>query len=293
MKSIIVSILVCFFIVASGLSAFGEEWTAEQKEVWSLVVADVENFKKGNFEMIMENRHDDFISWWFSKASPSNEVMFPYQYKGWVLYEVPKNWELNPLSIKILGNNAIVTYKYKRGGVDSISGGRSFDVFLKQNTKWLLFGHIGTSCIKPATCNIEDSGSKAFVEEMTAEQKEVWEAVVADIDNFKTGNVEKILGARHDDFILWWNNKLLPFDKELARYNYKGWFGYEIPKNWELNPLAVKISGNIAIVAWTYKISGEKFSENGRSFDVWIKQNNKWVLWGSTSASCEKPALCQ
>ena len=99
--------------------------------------------------------------------------------------------------------------------------------------------------------------------------------------------------ARHDDFILWQGSKALPFDKELTISSYKEWFGYEIPKNWELNPLAVRISGNIAIVAWTYKISGEMFSENGRSFDVWIKQNNKWVLLGATGAPCDKPATCQ
>jgi ketosteroid isomerase-like protein len=137
------------------------------------------------------------------------------------------------------------------------------------------------------------SGFQAYGEELTAEQKEVWNAVVADVENFKTGDVDKVMEARHDDLILWWNNKSLPFDKELARYNYKGWFGYEIPKNWELNPLTIKISGNIAIVAYTYKISGELYSDNGRSFDVWVKQNNKWLLLGSTGASCEKPAKCQ
>jgi hypothetical protein len=37
MKYIIISMLVCIFIVASGFQAFGEDWTSEQKEVWSVV----------------------------------------------------------------------------------------------------------------------------------------------------------------------------------------------------------------------------------------------------------------
>ena len=37
MKLTMISIFVCVFIVASGFQAIGEEWTAEQKEVWSVV----------------------------------------------------------------------------------------------------------------------------------------------------------------------------------------------------------------------------------------------------------------
>ena len=137
------------------------------------------------------------------------------------------------------------------------------------------------------------SGLSAFGQEWTAEQKEVWNAVLADIENFKTGDVDKIMEVRHDDFILWWNSKPLPFDKGLARCNYKGWFDWDIPKNLEAKPLAIRISGNIAIVAYTYELSGEKSSESGRSFDILVKQNNKWLLLGSTGARCDKPATCK
>ena len=117
--------------------------------------------------------------------------------------------------------------------------------------------------------------------------------MVADVENFKTGDVDKIMEKRHDDFITWWGHNALPFNKDMAPYQYKGWFSYEIPKNFERNPLTIKISGNIAIVAYTYEISGELYSDSGRSFDVWVKQNNKWLLLGSTGASCEKPATCK
>lgn len=137
------------------------------------------------------------------------------------------------------------------------------------------------------------SGLSAFGQEWTAEQKEVWNVVVADIENFKTGDVDKIMEKRHDDLIIWWSNRTLAFGKKLATYQYKGWFDFEIPKNWELNPVTIKISGNIAIVAYTYKISGEKISDSGKNFDVWVKQNNQWLLLGTTGASCEKPAKCQ
>ncbi len=136
-------------------------------------------------------------------------------------------------------------------------------------------------------------GFQVFAEEWSAEQKEVWNVLLADIENFKKGDVQKIMDERHDDLVIWWNTRPEPFDKELAPYRYSAWFKYDIPKNWELNPLTIKISGNIAIIANTYKFSGEKLSENGRLFSVLVKQNNKWLLLGSSGASCEKPAKCQ
>jgi ketosteroid isomerase-like protein len=137
------------------------------------------------------------------------------------------------------------------------------------------------------------SGFQAFGAEWTTEQKEVWDATLADVELFKKGDVEKIMGNRHEDMVVWWNDNSLPFDKELAPYKYNDWFNYDIPKNWELKPITIKISGNIAIIAYTYKFSGEILSGSGRNIEVWVKQNNKWLLLSSTGASCEKSAKCQ
>ena len=70
MKSIIVSILVCAFIVAPSFQAFGEEWTAEEKDVWNVVAADTESYKAGDVDKIMEKRHDDILDWWSNKKIP-------------------------------------------------------------------------------------------------------------------------------------------------------------------------------------------------------------------------------
>ena len=135
--------------------------------------------------------------------------------------------------------------------------------------------------------------SKAFGQEWTTEQKEVWDAVVADIENFKKGDVEGILASRHDDVVIWWGNKQVPFDKELLKLNYKGWFDYDKPVNWELKPLAIKIVGNVASIFYTYKFSGSRTSGTGRDIDTWIKQNNKWLMINSFGASCDKLPPCQ
>ena len=63
MKSLTISILVCIFMVASGLQAFGEEWTPEQKEVIETVRAIWEAFKDGDIEAIMAKKHDASVYW--------------------------------------------------------------------------------------------------------------------------------------------------------------------------------------------------------------------------------------
>ena len=133
----------------------------------------------------------------------------------------------------------------------------------------------------------------AFGQEWTAEQKEVWNVLITNIENFKTGDVDKIMDGLHDDFILWWNDMPIPVEKELAYYKYRAWFKYDIPKNWELKPLTIKISGNIALVATRYKHSGKKLTQSGRSLSVYVKQNNEWLLLSHTAVSCDKPAKCQ
>jgi ketosteroid isomerase-like protein len=135
--------------------------------------------------------------------------------------------------------------------------------------------------------------SKAFGQEWTTEQKEVWKVVVADIELFKQGDIEGILAARHDDLVIWWGSKPIPFDKELLRFNYKGWFDYDIPDKWELEPLAIKIVGNVASVFYTYKFSGKILSGSGRDLETWIKKDNKWILINSLGASCDKLPPCK
>ena len=63
--------------------------------------------------------------------------------------------------------------------------------------------------------------SKAFGQDWTAEQKEVWDVVVADYELFKEGDVEGILASRHDDVAILYANKKVLLDKQLLKLNYK------------------------------------------------------------------------
>ena len=134
---------------------------------------------------------------------------------------------------------------------------------------------------------------QVFGREWTAEQKEIWEVVVADYELFKQGDWEGILASRHENVVIWWTNEAWPFDKEMAPFNYRTWFDYDKPVKWELEPLAIKVVGNVASVAYTSKFSGKILSGRSRNMATWIKQNNKWLMINSFSASCDKLPLCK
>lgn len=134
---------------------------------------------------------------------------------------------------------------------------------------------------------------EAIGQEWSSEQKEVWQAVEADIESFKKGDLEGIMASRHDDAIIWWSNRSMPCDKKLALFNYKDWFDYDMPVNWDLEPLAIQVFGNVANVFYMYRFRGNILSGSGRRMDTWIKQDNKWLMMGSFGASCDKLPPCK
>ena len=81
MARISVSIILCGMFIFWGFQVFGQEWTAEQKEIWEVVKADIELFKKGDLEGLSASRHEDVIIWWGSEAMPFDKKMAMVNYR--------------------------------------------------------------------------------------------------------------------------------------------------------------------------------------------------------------------
>jgi hypothetical protein len=58
---ILVSIILLGIFLFWNSKAFGQEWTAEQKEVWEAVQASWEAGKKGNVEAVLAMKHDNAV----------------------------------------------------------------------------------------------------------------------------------------------------------------------------------------------------------------------------------------
>ena len=124
-----------------------------------------------------------------------------------------------------------------------------------------------------------------FAQEWTAGQKEVWKNVEAYWDLWAKRDLEGFLSYFHTDYSGWFNRASLPSDKASIRK----WVGHSF-KTWrisvyEVNPVAIKIHGNVAIVHSYYSLvrkdaEGKESNRSGRWTDVLMKQGDKWVLIG-------------
>ena len=145
-------LLFCGLIVFWSFQVFGQEWTAEQKEIWKVVEADYELFKQGDLEGILASRHDDVVLWWSNKSIPLDKELLKLNYKRWLDYDKPVKWELEPLAIQVIGNVGNVFYTYKYSGKILSDSGRAMITWIKQDNKWQMIGGLTASCNKLPPC---------------------------------------------------------------------------------------------------------------------------------------------
>jgi len=134
--------------------------------------------------------------------------------------------------------------------------------------------------------------SKAFGQEWTAEQKEVWKSVQANWEAIKNRDAESALALKHADAFIWDRWYPEPITKDMLEVTYKNWFEIEKPTSAKIRPLNIHIFNNIANVYYLYKYEEVKYFDKGRVLETWIKQGNKWLLIGSLSSSCDTPPNC-
>ena len=137
------------------------------------------------------------------------------------------------------------------------------------------------------------TGYQSFGAEWTQEQKDIWSVVQALWKANKRCDLESTLACRHDKVLSLFSSNLSPYNKNQIRTSNEYWlYSNHRPTSYNIEPIAISIINNTAIVFYWYKwesdLSG--YSEKGRSMNAFIRSNNKWVIVGTMDASCEKPA---
>jgi uncharacterized protein (TIGR02246 family) len=136
--------------ILSPLATQGQQWDADQQEVWQTVQAYWQCYARGDAEGFLTYLHDDFSGWTHTNAMPRDkEDMARYLPRGFettqtVLYDV------NPVGIKVFGDVAVVHYYYTRtyvdrAGAEHHDAGRWTDVLKKQSGRWLMIADHGGS----------------------------------------------------------------------------------------------------------------------------------------------------
>ena len=123
----------------------------------------------------------------------------------------------------------------------------------------------------------------ALAQEWSAEQQEVWKNVLAYSELAAKGDAEGFAQYFHEDFSGWALMTAVPQNRE-QRVAVVRHFMPRYKTLWyQLQPLAIKIHGNVAVVHYYYaeeiQEAGEKpRMESGRWTDILLKQGNKWVM---------------
>ena len=73
-------------------------------------------------------------------------------FKVWINYDKPVSYELQPHSIQVLGNIAVVFYSAKWKGNTVTDYGRYMHTWVKQDNKWKFISGMDASCNKPLEC---------------------------------------------------------------------------------------------------------------------------------------------
>jgi len=124
-------------------------------------------------------------------------------------------------------------------------------------------------------------------QEWSDKQKEVWKNVEAYDDLVNKRDLEGFMSYFHSDYSGWSVNDALPTNKEQVTK----WIAHDFQTRKilvrEINPVAIKIHGNVAIVHYYWSslvkdAEGKERNESGRWTDILMKQGDKWVLIGDS-----------
>ena len=145
------TILFVFIVLVSvlcfqGTIAHGQEWTAAQKEIWSLQKKGWELWKKGEMDEYRELFHKDCIIW-FSRFGILWTKEAHYAWPSWL-----ESFDLQPSVVKVSGDVAIIRNISNYETPSYKSKARFTTVWKKQNGKWKILLQMANECEKPTPC---------------------------------------------------------------------------------------------------------------------------------------------
>ena len=149
-KSAVLTFVIILILLASSTTA--QEWSEEQRKVWSNVETYWDLAIQKDYEGFMGYVHSDYMGWANSDALPQNKASF----EKWTKYGLANyTWEIYDLklaALAIFDDVAIVHYVYTGVYVDAKgekteASGRWTDILKEQGDKWVIIGDHGGSTV--------------------------------------------------------------------------------------------------------------------------------------------------
>jgi len=135
-KKMWVILLLITGVALFQIPAYGQEWTAVQKEIWELEEARWKALTQRDLEGFVKHHHEDGAFWPYWSEEPINLAKFKAFLSPIEFYSA----ELKPVSIKVFGNVAIVQYTCKYSTMGGTVYSRFTEIRMKQNGTWQVIG---------------------------------------------------------------------------------------------------------------------------------------------------------
>ena len=135
-------------ILLINISTFSQDWDAKQKEVWQNVTDYWVLDDKHDLDGFMNYFDDGYMGWSYDTEKPMNKTSVREAVQKDYAEENTSTSKLEPLSIWVDDDIAVVHYKYARtmkdaSGSDVTRNGRWTDVLKRKGNKWVLVADHG------------------------------------------------------------------------------------------------------------------------------------------------------
>ena len=152
MRTFLKCAVVAFTAFIATTTAFTQEWTKAQKEVWQIVEDSWTKWKAGDIQGSIANIHEKYQGWNDQMPLPvTKEMTIKRAQEMKDMFKID-NFSLNPARIVVTENAAVVDYyywyeaTYSHGEKKEIieDRGQNAEFYIKEDGKWLLLGDMTT-----------------------------------------------------------------------------------------------------------------------------------------------------
>ena len=124
-----------------------------------------------------------------------------------------------------------------------------------------------------------------FGADWSKDQQQIWKMEEKYWHYLKSADIEGYKNLLHEDALPWPGGSYLPTNKAQTIAYIERWFGYDRLKSYNIEPHAIHVIDNVAVVCYSYKLKGDRNSDSGRITHTWLRQKGVWKMIGGMNAS--------
>lgn len=289
MKSIKSSALALFTALFAFLIpqlSHGQNWDAQQQEVWKNVVAYNDLFAKGKVDAFMNYFTPEYSDWSYEKAQPQGKSDLQKDITSF-FNDGNKitSYTLTPLAIDVDHDYAYVDYTINgtmvdKNGKTMTDKERWTDILMKRQGKWELIGDEGGQLDKLTMPDMSMQGSANW----DSRQMEILNAEKSIMEAGKSNNLDALMSHYDEGYEDW----SYASDKLHTKADVRKMLGDDMSKgnrltDYQIMPYTIKAYPDFGFIHYllNYTITdkdGKATKHTERWTDVWEKKDGKWVM---------------